>query len=226
MENEQPSTSESPFRATGPTEQSALPIEQSESALTTPSPFCTGRCEICDSGYADKINEVRHRYTLRELSAYLAEEYGLHFSKDQLHLHFKKYAIKMRDESLALAYKGFRVESAHVAEHQKQVLFLASFTFEEILKRITNGTLKVGIEEFERMMKLYYQILRDPDGANTPDITEIYMRATKRYNVPLTQTSFDFTQPAVTVTETEAETGEPASQVTPTEEAAAARPPE
>lgn len=170
------------------------PTEKPDRALTTPDPFCTGQCSVCDSGFVDKINSLRHQYTLLGLSEYIKNEYGLEFSKDQLHRHFKKYALKMRDESLALAYQSFRIESAHVAEHQKQVLFLASFTFEEILRRITNGTLQVGVDEFEKMLKLYYQILRDPDGAQTPDITEIYMRAVKKYRVPLNHQSFDFAQ--------------------------------
>lgn len=185
MEIEQSQSNKDACRATESTETNE--IEE-----TKRDPFCSGRCAICDSGYADRINQLRNEYTLRELSEYLKEEYGLQFSKDQLCLHFQKYNAKLRDESLALAYQSFRIESMHVAEHQKQVLFLASFTFEELLKRIQNGTLKVGIEEFEKMLKLYYQILRDPDGAQTPDITEIYMRATKHFKIPLEQRSFDF----------------------------------
>ena len=130
--------------------------------------------------------------TLRSLSEYMKNEYGIELSKDVLHNHFQKYALKLRQESVKKAYELFDRESATLAVHQKQTLFLASYTFEEIMRRIQNGTITVGIDEFEKLMKLYYQIMQDPMGVIAPDAMEIYMRAFKMYKIPVAQTSFSF----------------------------------
>lgn len=184
--------------------QNELPTEQCRATSTTsetemqpteqiaPDPFCTGRCSVCDSGYVDVINAARAKYTLRSLSEYIKNEYGIELSKDMLHNHFQKYALKLRQESVKKAYELFDRESATLAVHQKQTLFLASYTFEEIMRRIQNGTITVGIDEFEKLMKLYYQIMQDPMGAIAPDAMEIYMRAFKMYKIPVAQTSFGF----------------------------------
>lgn len=184
MENE---TTIEQNRATLPT----LEIENAESQQIAPDPMCTGRCSVCDSGYADVVNAARAKFTLRSLSEYMKNEYGVVLSKDMLHNHFQKYAVKLRQESVKRAYELFDRESATLAVHQKQTLFLASYTFEEIMRRIQNGTLTVGIDEFEKLMKLYYQIMQDPMGAVAPDVMEIYMRAFKLYKMPIHQQSFD-----------------------------------
>lgn len=188
MQNEEPTNECS---ATNPTEQ--MEIVQTDDIA--PDPFCLGRCSVCDSGYADIINALRNKYTLRSLSEYLKNEYDLSLDKDALSRHFQKYAVKLRRESIKKAYELFNVESATLAVHQKQTLFLASYTFEEILRRMQNGTLQVGIDEFEKLMKLYYQIMQDPQGAIAPDAMEIYMRAFKLYKVPIHQQSMQFTTP-------------------------------
>lgn len=188
MQNEEPTIE---CRATKPTEQTQI-VPTDENAQ---DPFCSGKCSVCDSGYADIINGARNKFTLRGLSEYLKNEYNLELSKDVLHNHFQKYAVKLRRESVKKAYELFTVESATLAVHQKQTLFLASYTFEEILRRIQNGTLEVGIEEFEKLMKLYYQIMQDPQGAIAPDAMEIYMRAYKMYKVPIHQQSMQFETP-------------------------------
>lgn len=182
MENEVPKEE---CRATEPTEQTQI-VPTNDVAQ---DPFCSGKCSVCDSGYADVINAARAKFTLRELSEYLKNEYGLELSKDVLHNHFQKYAVKLRNESVKKAYELFRTESATLAVHQKQTLFLASYTFEEIMRRIQNGTITVGIDEFEKLMKLYYQIMQDPQGAIAPDAMEIYMRAFKLYKVPIANQS-------------------------------------
>lgn len=183
-----------------PTNECSATIETIQSEIVNThgiaqDPFCSGKCSVCDSGYADIINAARNKFTLRSLSEYLKNEYDLSLDKDALSRHFIKYAEKLRRESVKKAYELFSVESATLAVHQKQTLFLASYTFEEILRRMQNGTLTVGIEEFEKLMKLYYQIMQDPQGAIAPDAMEIYMRAYKMYKVPIYQQSMSFETP-------------------------------
>lgn len=202
MQNEEPKPE---CLATGENEpgpeNASLPSEIAQSDL---SPFCDGVCQICASGFADKVNEMRGKKTLRELSQYFSDEYGVEWSKDSFARHFRKYLEKVNKKSLSIAYQAFRAETETVAKHQTQVLFLASHTFQEIIRRIDNGTLEVGVDQFEKLLKLYYQILRDPDAAAVPDVTEVYIRAMKRYNVPLEHQSMPLYTPALKTQEGQA----------------------
>lgn len=155
-------------------------------------PFCTGRCSVCDSGFIEQINSLRSKLSYRALSEEIKNEYGIEISKDALNLHFQKYNDKLRRESVKKAYELFDTESATLAVHTKQTLFLASYTFEEIMRRMQNGSLIVGIDEFEKLMKLYYQIIKDPTGSIAPDALAIYTKAYQFYKIPISQKSFDF----------------------------------
>ena len=160
--------------------------------ITTLSPFCDGICPVCESGFVAEINAARSTQTLRELSEFLKNEYGIELSKDQLHRHFKKYGLKLRDESLKAAYAQFRADANQIATHQKQTLFLASYTFEEILRRMSNGTMNVGVDDFERLLKLYYQILQNPEQAPAQGMVETFMLAQRKWNIPIQNQSFNF----------------------------------
>lgn len=188
MQNEDPKTE---CRETQTTDASAtLAMPENENPESSLSPYCDARkCKICASGYVDEVNALRGKKTLREMSAYMKEEFDLDIGKDVFAHHFQRYTEKLRAVSLPKAYAAFHAETETVAKHQTQVLFLASHTFNEIIRRLQNGTLDVGNDQFEKLLKLYYQILRDPDAAALPDVTEIYIRAAKRYNVPLSNTS-------------------------------------
>lgn len=186
MENEQPKNE---CRATVTTE---IEKEIANIGTTTLSPFCDGACPVCESGFVVEINAARSTQTLRELSEFLKNEYAIDLSKDQLHRHFKKYGMKLRDESLKAAYTQFREDANQIATHQKQTLFLASYTFEEILRRISNGSMNIGIDDFERLLKLYYQILQNPEQAPTQGMVETFMLAQRKWNIPISHQSFAF----------------------------------
>lgn len=158
-------------------------------------PFCTGRCSVCDSGHIEQINSMRSKLSYRALSEEIKKEYGIEISKDALNLHFQKYNDKLRRESVKKAYELFDTESATLAVHTKQTLFLASYTFDEIMRRMQNGSLIVGIDEFDKLMKLYYQIIKDPTGSIAPDALAIYTKAYQFYKIPISQQSLSFGAP-------------------------------
>lgn len=169
------------------------PIKNESQEITiTPSPFCSGVCGVCDSGFAAEINGLRPTKTLKELSEHLKNEYGIELSKDQLHWHFKKYGLKLREQSTMKAYEQFSHDIDLVATHQKQTLFLAQFTFEELLRRISSGMMKVEIGDYEKLIKLHYQILQAPELAPQQGLVETFILAQKKFRIPLEQTSFDF----------------------------------
>lgn len=177
-----------------PTETTADLQTEPMQEIATLDPFCEGKCGVCDSGFAAEINAQRPHKTLRELSEYLKSEYGLELSKDILHTHFKKYGLKLRSESLKKAYEIFEQDAQSVALHTKQTLFLAQATFQEILNRMSNGTMKVELQDYERLLKLYYQILQSPETAPQAGLVETFILAQRKYGVPLTQSSFSFPQ--------------------------------
>jgi len=116
-------------------------------------------------------------------------------SKDVLNRHFRRYNDLLRAETSYIAFEDFKREAQDLALHQKQTLFLMSFAFQELTRRIENGTLRIEIEDYERLTKMYYQVLDDPSKGNVPDVMEMFIRASKYQKIaPLNQGSMEFSR--------------------------------
>jgi hypothetical protein len=138
-------------------------------------------CMICNSPAFFAVNKWRRAgKTLREISALLKDEFEMDVSKDAVNRHFRRYNELMRSEVSVIAFEEFKRESKDLATHQKETLFLMSFAFQELLRRIENGTLHIDIEDYERLTKMYYQVLNNPSQpGDLPDVVEWMVRATK-----------------------------------------------
>jgi hypothetical protein len=169
--------------------------EQKTQILNVEDVLCPPRknCAICNSPWYRTVNDwKRQGKTLREMSALCLSEFDMEVSKDLIGRHFNRYNELMRAEVSQLAFEDFKRESQDLALHQKQTLFLMSHAFNELLRRIDQGTLQIGIEDYDRLTKMYYTVLNNPQG-EMPDVVEILMRASKYRKVtPLTQSSFEF----------------------------------
>jgi hypothetical protein len=150
-------------------------------------------CIVCNSGMAPEVNAMRaDGSTLREIAAHCTAK-GTEIGKMVVSRHFNRYNTLLRHESSFIAYENFKRDAETIGKHQTQTLFLMSYAFNELCKRIQNGTLQIGIEEYEKLTKLYYQVLEDPSRGVAPDMMEIYMRAVKTYKMPpLNNTSLPF----------------------------------
>lgn len=141
-------------------------------------------CIICNAGLAPEINVMRaNGSTLREIAAHCTGK-GTEIGAMVVSRHFNRYNQILRQESSFIAYANFKRDASLIADHQNQTLYLMSFAFQELVRRIQNGTLDIGIEDYEKLTKLYYQVLEDPSRGVAPDMMEIYMRAVKTYKMP------------------------------------------
>lgn len=184
-EIEKNETQESENRAISTTEENA---QNTESTPTRFSPFCRADCAVCNSGAIKEIHEWRPNHTFIELSEKLKNELGLELSKDQIWRHFQKFNQKLSGE-IFRHIENFDLQVETLSEHQKRVLFLGKIAYEDILKRVDSGTLQFTIDDFEKIMKLFYGTMKDPSAAvsNSNQIVNLFMAAATRGGAPLEQ---------------------------------------
>lgn len=144
-------------------------------------------CSVCNSGLLDEIHTLRPTHTLIELSEEIKKKHGVVLSKDALSRHFIHYSKQLQQESTKALFAKFDQEVESVAQHQKKVLFLAKISFDHIIERLENGTLDLDVDDFEKMIKLYYSVLRNPDSATDDNIIAIFQRASQKYGCDLEQ---------------------------------------
>lgn len=144
-------------------------------------------CSVCRSGHLKEIHELRPTLTLVELAAEIKRKYGVELTKDSLSRHFQHYTKDLQTESTKSLLAKFDKDLESIAEHQKKTLFLAKISFDHIVERLENGSLELGVEDFEKMIKLYYAVLRDPDSIGDENIIAIFQRASQKMGVPLEQ---------------------------------------
>lgn len=161
--------------------------EQIEPIKSQPTQIVSTNCSACMSGRLDEIHLWRPTHTLRELSERLKNECGVDVSKDALSRHFMHYTKQLQVSSTESLLAKFNRDVESVSEHQKKVLFLCKISFDHIIERLDSGTLKLGIDDFEKMIKLYYSVLRDPDSAGDESIMAIFQRASNEFGCQLEQ---------------------------------------
>jgi hypothetical protein len=144
-------------------------------------------CSVCNSGLLNEIHALRPTYTLVALAEKIKNDYGVELSKDALSRHFMHYTKQLNTESTKMLLAKFDQQVENVSEHQRKVLFLCKISFDHIIERLENGTLDLGIEDFEKMMKLYYGSLRDPNSASDTNIMAIFQRVSDKYGCTLEQ---------------------------------------
>lgn len=144
-------------------------------------------CSVCNSGLLNEIHALRPTHTLIELAEKIKNDYSVELSKDALSRHFQHYSKKLQTASARALWEKFNSDVESVANHQKKVLFLCNISFEHIMERLDSGTLQLGFEEFEKMVKLYYSVLRDPDSVGDENIVAIFQRASEKFGCGLEQ---------------------------------------
>ena len=154
---------------------------------TEPFQIVHTQCSVCNSGKLKEIHAARAGRTLVELAEKINAEFGLELSKDALSRHFIHYAKKVETVATREMFVQFNEAVESVAQHQKKTLFLGKVAFDHIVERIENGTLILGVDDFEKLIKLYYGVLRDPDSAGDENILAVFQRASEKYGDSLSQ---------------------------------------
>lgn len=144
-------------------------------------------CKVCSSGFVDIIHKLRATMTLDELSEVLKKEHGLELSKTNLSYHFVRYGRALENESAKKLYEKFKSDVDAIADHQHKTLFLANISFKHIMDRLDAGSLVLGIDDFEKLVKLYHSVLKNPHEAGDNNIIAIFQRASEKYGCSLEQ---------------------------------------
>jgi hypothetical protein len=144
-------------------------------------------CSVCNSGIVKQIHDWRPTHTLDEMVALAKKDYNITLSRDAIARHFKHYTHDLTRASALALWEKFSLDVETVATHQKKVLFISNIAFEHILERLDNGSLTLGVDDFEKMVKLYYSVLRDPDSAGDQNIIAIFQKASEKYGCSLEQ---------------------------------------
>lgn len=144
-------------------------------------------CTVCRSGHLKEIHAWRKTLTLREISDKLKSQFKIEIAKDALSRHFQHYSKLVRVRTIEKEFLNFDEKLETLTQHQRKTLFLCKITFDHIVKRLEAGTLDLGISDFEKLVNLYYRVLRDPDRAGDEDIIAIFQRASDKYGATLDQ---------------------------------------
>lgn len=152
------------------------------------SPFCRSDCIVCNSGILKEIHEWRPAHTLDEIVELAKKENGLEVSRYQLHRHFKNFN-KVLSGQITKHMENFDLKVETLSEHQNRVLFLGKIAFDQILDRINAGTLTFTLDDYEKIMKLFYNTMKDPSAAATDSAAMIalFQKAAERGGAPMQQ---------------------------------------
>jgi len=174
-------TTDETDKATSLSEIRAIDHEQTEIS------FYKKNCSVCASGKLNEIHALRPHLTLVELADRIKKDFEITLTKDSLSRHFQHYNTSVQVESVKKQLTKFEQEAENVGEHQKKTLFLAKISFDHIIERIENRTLELGVDDFEKLLKLYYGVLRDPDKAGDENILAIFQRASEKFGCAIEQ---------------------------------------
>lgn len=163
------------------------PKKTDEIELNT-SPFCQKNCKVCNSMHRQEIFRLlKSGEKYRNISKHLELNYNEKISIASISRHKQNYNKALRSLIQKVELEKFDHTAETVAKHQKQVLFLMKVSFEQIINHLTAGTLVLSIDEYEKLTKLYYNILRDPDSADDEDVLAIFQKAAGKRGFDINQ---------------------------------------
>ncbi len=151
------------------------------------SPFCRKDCRVCNS---DLVVEIHKMIDLRkpyiEICTYLFSEKGYKISPASISRHYQNY----KEHRKVLTAEKMKVqldqETDVLTRHRTQSTILADLLFQQIESKIKCGTLDVSIGDYEKIVKLYHQVLNG-DGSAMDEMVAVFRKASDRYGFSLEQ---------------------------------------
>lgn len=151
--------------------------------------FCQKNCRVCSSPYRDYIHSlILEGLQYRVIVDKLKKEYSFDISIASLSRHRSNYRRALSSAIVSVEFEKFHKTAVEKSEHSRQVLFLVEKSFSSILYQLDNGTLTLSIDDFDKLVKLYYQIVNRPDGgSDNSDIIALFQRASEKSGFSLDQ---------------------------------------
>ena len=141
---------------------------------------CDQRCSVCASGHAAQIRQLQKSgKTLGEISAVMKDQHNLEISVASISRHLSRYKTTLTSQSLNDALVLFEQEKENLSKHQAVTLMFINAASENIWEQYRLGNLRFSVEQFTKMLELFYRVLRDPDKAGDDDILAIFQKIEK-----------------------------------------------
>jgi hypothetical protein len=152
------------------------------------SPFCQSNCKVCSSPYFEEIQQmIKDGHTYRDISNHFKENFGYSLSPSSISRHQKNYRKALRSLATKLSREKFDAQAETLARHQHDTLFLIRASYQQILDHLASGTLRLGIDDFKELVKLYYNVIRDPDSADDSDVLALFQKASEKQGFDIQQ---------------------------------------
>ena len=151
------------------------------------SPFCRKDCRVCNSDFVVIIHEmIELRKPYIEICAYLFSEKGYKISPASISRHYQNY----KEQRKVLTAEKMKVqldqETDVLSRHRTQSTRLADLLYQEIESKIRTGVLDVSISDYEKIVKLYHQVLNG-DGNAMDEMVSVFRKASEKYGFQLEQ---------------------------------------
>lgn len=147
------------------------------------SPLCQNNCKICNSNYVELIHKfLIDGKTYREISGYLKKEKNFEVSSASISRHYAKFKEYKKIILQKKLTKEIEIEADELAGHQKSAIRLADLIYEKLLLQFESGSFNVDISDWEKIVKVYHQVLLGKgEGNEGKDLKIIFEQAMSKY---------------------------------------------
>lgn len=135
------------------------------------SSFCKATCRVCDSGKAVEIQEmVAHGMTYVTIAELSPERFGARLTPSSICRHMSNYREALRISATRQLTEVLDLEAETLNVHQARTLGLIKVAYENIMTRYQQGLLDFSIDDLDKLTKLFYVVLQNPEQARMPSV--------------------------------------------------------
>jgi hypothetical protein len=156
--------------------------------------ICKAKCIVCQSPHLLEIHELkRGGIQQQKIIEIITQRHGITYSASSISRHFSNLYDRQMEMSCQIINADLISEATAKSYHTQKVIALLQYAFDQIEKRVQNGTLFFDVSDLEKLMKMKYQTLTGNDEVDK-DILAIFQKATDKYGVSFQQATL-FNQP-------------------------------
>lgn len=155
--------------------------------LKLPQKICDARCKICNSDYLKEFHDLKKSgNTYEKICEIMKSKFNFDISEASVSRHFKGYLKRKNILSAQLINNDLVEEATKQSVHVTKLVSLIDNAFLQIKEKLDLGTISLGIDDLDKLIKLRYQVLSGQD-TNESDILAIFQTAVNKYGVDVRQ---------------------------------------
>lgn len=133
--------------------------------------FCKSGCRVCESGRAVEVqNAVAAGVKYLDIVEKMKSAHGIHLSTASICRHMANYREVLRSVSERQMVEAINIDAENVLVHQARTLSLIKVAYENILTRYQRGLLDFSVDDLDKLTKLFYMVLQNPEQASRPNV--------------------------------------------------------